>query len=85
MRKPSFSFAISSSKENDQITSLPHTPLPLLEKFVPLLEIVSITILVCQFYGVLTIYILGFPRPASIQPRHSMYPVEKLIITILIA
>jgi hypothetical protein len=50
MRKPSFSFAISSSKENDQITSLPHTPLPLLEKFVPLLEIVSITILVCQFY-----------------------------------
>ena len=74
MRKTSFSFAISSSKEKDQITSLPHTPLPLLEKFVPLLEIVFIAILVCQFYGVLTIYILGFPRPASIQPRHQYVP-----------
>ena len=85
MRKPRYSFAISSSKANDQITPLLHTPLPLLEKFVPLLEIVSITILVCQLYGALTIYILGFPRPASIQPRHQNVPVEKLITTILIA
>ena len=84
MRKPSFSFAISSSKENDRITPLPHTPLPLLEKFVPLLEIVSITILVCQIYSVLTRYILEFPRPAYIQPRHQYVYVAKFIITILI-
>jgi hypothetical protein len=67
MRKQ-FYIAISSSKENDQITPLPHTLLPLLEKIVPFLDIVSIIILYCQFYDVLTRYILGFPRFASIQP-----------------
>jgi hypothetical protein len=33
---------------------------------------------------VLTRYILEFPRPAYIQPRHQYVPVAKLIITILI-